>query len=69
MSAEFKGKRGEFFENLYNQEITAVREAKQEGVKNYLYREQIERSKQQALRKTRLAKWAAIGVPDEEDDY
>ena len=69
MSAEFKGKRGEFFENLYNQEITAVREAKQEGVKNYLYREQIERSKQQALQKTRLAKWAAIGVPDEEDDY
>ena len=68
-SAEFKGKRGEFFQNLYNQEITAVREGKQEGVKHYLYREQMERSKQQPLRKARLAKWAAMGVPDEEDDY
>ena len=68
MSAEFKGKRAKFFEELYSQEIIAVREAKQEGIRNYLYREQMERNKQQALRKTRLAKWAAMGVPVDEDD-
>ena len=68
MSAEFKGKRGEFFEKLYNKEIVEVREAKQEGIRNYLYREQMERTKQNALRNARLAKWAAMGVPSDDED-
>ena len=68
MSAEFKGKMAEYFEELYSKEILEVREAKQEGVRNYLYREQMERTKQQALRKARLAKWAAMGLPVNEND-
>ena len=69
LSAEFKGKTARYFEKLYTEEVLAVREAKQEGVRNYLYREQMERSRQQALRKARLAKWASLGLSvDDEDD-
>ena len=45
-----------------------MREAKQEGIRNYLYREKIERNRQQALRKARLAKWASMGLPVGDDD-
>ena len=71
MSAEFKGKMGRHFEALYNKEVLEVREAKQEGIRNYLHREKMERSCQQALRKARLAKWASMGLPvdtDNDDD-
>ena len=71
MSAEFKGKMAKHFEALYNKEVLEVREAKQEGIRNYLHREKMERSRQQALRKARLAKWAAMGLPitgDDDDD-
>ena len=69
ISAEFKGKTARHFEKLYTEEVLAVREAKQEGVRNYLYREQMERSRQQALRSARLAKWASMGLSvDDEDD-
>ena len=48
-----------------------MREAKQQGIRNYLHREQMERSRQQALRKARLTKWASMGLPvggDDDDD-
>ena len=73
MSAEFKGKMAKHFEALYNTEVLEVREAKQEGIRNYLHREKMERSRQQALRKARLARWASMGLPvgdnnDDDDD-
>ena len=71
MSAEFKGKMAKHFEALYNKEVLEVREAKQEGIRNYLHREKMERSRQQALRKARLAKRASMGLPiggDDDDD-
>ena len=69
ISAEFKGKTARHFEKLYTDEVLAVREAKQEGVRNYLYREQMERNRQQALRNARLAKWASMDLSvDDEDD-
>ncbi len=68
ISAEFKGKTARHFEKLYTDEVVAVKEAKQEGIRNYLYREQMERTRQLALRRARLAKWAALGLSVDDDD-
>ena len=68
MSAEFKGKTARYFEKLYNEEVLAVREAKQEGVRNYLYREKMERSRQEAVRRARLTKWASLGLSVDDED-
>ena len=67
MSAEFKGRMAAHFEALYNQEVLEVREAKQEGIRNYLHREKMERNRQQALRKARLARWASLGLPVDDE--
>lgn len=69
-SAEYKpqGARALHMEELYLKEIIETRAAREEGYRNYAYKEKQELQRRQAMRLVDEANLMALGVPSESDD-